>query len=277
MSHTTPILITPDWLSAQLNSEDLIILDASIPAIGTVPDVSKTKTTILSALRFDIEGEFSDSKSPYPHTMISPQDFTEFVRALGVNSNSQIVVYDDMGIFSAPRAWWMFKAMGHDNISILNGGLPAWQLAGLPCDKDYGSANQKGNFEARPLKNYFVNMHDIENIIETNEAVVIDARSADRFFSRVDEPRPGLRRGNIPGSINLPFNLVLENGAYKNAEQLAAVFDDLQINNSKPLYFSCGSGVTACIDAVAAKICGFEKVSVYDGSWCEWGSCKPAQ
>jgi len=275
MAAGLPILVSAHWLDKHSNDANLFLLDATIPVPGADPNNVATKKIIPKALRFDIDTEFSDQTAPYPHTCLSDAIFTAKVQALGINANSTIVVYDDIGIFSSPRAWWMFKAMGHEKIFILDGGLPAWQQAGLPTDGYYGASPSPGNFQAKLQPRWFVNIIDVEKTLSENNVTVIDARNADRFNSRIDEPRPGLRRGNIPGSLNMPFAQVLQDGYYKPVAALEREFKNLKLNKQQSLYFSCGSGVTACIDAVAALLCGYQNVSVYDGSWCEWGTTYP--
>lgn len=267
-------LVSVDALGSRLDESGLVLLDASMPPPGSTPDPSQPINTIKNARRFDIDTEFSDTAQAFPHMLPSPDVFSQKAQALGINNDSTIVVFDNQGMFSAPRAWWMFRAMGHDKVLILDGGMPAWQQAGFECDTEYHQAEHKGNFVARLQTGWFVAMNDIEKATRGEAITVVDARSADRFYSRVDEPRPGIRRGNIPSSINLPFDQVLIQGHYKSSADIEQEFKSLGINKNDELYFSCGSGVTACIDAVAARLCGFEKVSVYDGSWCEWASCK---
>ena len=275
MTENQSILVDPAWLAKNIDDPRLVILDASMAMPGTKPDPTQAITTIPNAIRFDIDGEFSQANTPFPHMLPSEEDFTNKVQKLGINNDSQVVVFDSVGIFSAPRAWWMFRAMGHNNVSLLNGGLPAWQAAGLNCANEYKKVKQFGDFKAHQDTQWFVSMPAVETAIAEGNVVIVDARSADRFHSRVDEPRPEIRRGNIPTSLNLPFDKVLKNGCYKAPATIEVEFNKLNIDKNSKIYFSCGSGVTACIDAAAALLCGFENVSVYDGSWCEWATCNP--
>lgn len=268
------ILIDCDWLLDQRDNPALIILDASMAAPGAKPNPTAEICTIPNALRFDIDQQFSDPDSLFPHTLPSPEIFSQKAQALGISNDSHLVIFDNAGIYAAPRAWWMFRAMGHQQVSILNGGLPAWRAAGHECDDKYAKTITTGDFEAKFQDRWFVNINDVEQALDNQIVTVIDARSADRFHSRVDEPRPDLRRGNIPGSKNLPFANLLNENAYMPTEELRKQFAALHLDREQPLFFSCGSGVTACVDAVAALLCGYNMVSVYDGSWCEWGSKK---
>lgn len=264
------ILVDPDYVQAHQNDPDFIILDATMAVVGADPLKVGEKKVIPGAIRFDVDQEFSINM-PFPHTMLPPALFTEKVQVLGINKNSTIVVYDDVGLFSSPRAWWMFKAMGHDNITILNGGLPRWLAAGFSIEQQHKTPKNLGDFQAKVRPEYFKNIDDIRNAI-ANGTHIVDARSADRFHSRVDEPRPNLRRGNIPSSKNLPFQTIINEQGYLPSEKIEAVLKELKLEKDEPVIFSCGSGITACIDAVAAKICGYSNVSVYDGSWTEWGT-----
>lgn len=262
------ILVKPSFIMQHRKESTLVVLDATMPVPGADQSALIAKKIIPGALKFDLDQIFSDN-SKFPHTMLSPKAFTEKVQELGINQNSRVVVYDDIGIFSSPRVWWMFRAMGFENIFILNGGLKSWLASGLSVDAQYGKKSTQGDFQARPQAGYFITIDEVKKAI-SNKQLIIDARNADRFNAKVDEPRPNLRRGNIPSSKNLPFQSLLNEQGYLRKEQLERCFDNFDLD--QPIIFSCGSGVTACIDAVAAKICGFTSVSVYDGSWCEWGT-----
>ena len=269
------ILVTPQWLAENLSSPTLVILDATIVVPGAA-STTRLAQHIPGALRFDIDNEFSDSRAPHPHTLPDPQQFSEQVQTLGINNDSLIVVYDDIGIFSAPRAWWMWRAMGHQQVFILNGGLPAWLSNGGATAIEHAAAKSRGDFQAHYEAGWFVDITTVEQAVSKKNKLVVDARNSDRFNSRIDEPRPGVRRGNIPGSCNLPFEQVLHNGRYKSSAELQQQFQLHWQNIGQPLIFSCGSGVTACIDAVAALLAGVNNVSVYDGSWCEWATVYPS-
>ncbi len=257
-------LVSSEWLKNNLNHPNLIILDAS----------QQTKQNgfldiqIKGARFFDIKNDFSNTNSKFPNTFPCVTHFENSCRKLGINNSSKIVVYDKMGIFSSPRVWWMFKTMGHDDVVVLNGGFPDWISHQFETETPKKVAYKTGNFVAKFNTSNICYFDFIKHNIVSNNALVIDARSADRFNSIVPEPRAELRSGNIPNSINLPYQLVLEHGKFKSKEKLEAIFT--KINTDKPLVFSCGSGITACIVLLACDSFLNNKKSVYDGSWTEW-------
>lgn len=255
-------LVSPEWLASHLDEPPLIVLDAS------AAPAQLAEEAIGNALRFDIDGPFSDRSTSLPHTMPSADDFGREAQALGVDGDSVIVVYDSMGTYSAPRAWWMLRAMGHDAVAVLDGGLPAWQAAGFPTTS-HGTAVE-GDFEPAPRAELIVDAHTVAERLEDESHVILDARSRGRFAGRDPEPRPGLRGGHIPGSKNLPYTELLRDGRFLPVEELRSKLDELA-NEHQALTMSCGSGVTACILALAATLAGRESISVYDGSWAEWG------
>lgn len=275
MNTPTSPLIECQQLFDILKHPELIILDASIPPIGNMakPQASWPSTVIANARRCDINGDFSDHSAPYPHTRLQQPIFQEKARALGINQNSKIVVYDDLGLFSAARVWWMFKAMGHHDVLVLNGGLPEWIRQGLPTEPAVINDNSiaHGNFIAKENIDMFCETEQVFEAISNEDISIVDARAKERFAGKVEEPRPGVRKGHIPQSINLPYQQLLLDGKLKPVEALKATFSQ-EIADDKTLIMSCGSGVTACILALAATLCGYKKISVYDGSWGEWGA-----
>ncbi|WP_237205630.1 sulfurtransferase [Rothia nasimurium] len=260
-------IVGAQWLSANIAAPNLVILDAS------VGEFAGASTGIPGARRFDIDGEFSAPEGV--HTMLEAVDFEAQVRALGISKDAAIVVYDRQGMFSAARGWFMFVAMGHDNVAVLDGGLPAWEAAGfsqLPLNE---GPFVPGSFVAED-RGLFVDALTTKALAERPDAAVIDARSAERFAGTAPEPRPGLRAGHIPGSVNLPFTSLLdEQGRFRAPEEMKAAVDAVA-GDAETLIFSCGSGVTACIDALAAYVSGYTELAVYDGSWSEWGAEDPA-
>ncbi|HJR99552.1 MAG TPA: sulfurtransferase [Flavobacterium sp.] len=256
----TPI-VSVNWLKEHLNDPELIILDA-------VLDPPPHDLQIVGARTFDIKNKFSDTSSSLPNTLPKPEAFAAEAQKLGINKNSKIVVYDTKGIYSSPRAWYLFKSMGHENVWVLDGGLPAWIKEELPTEIVSSSSYPKGDFEAQFNPEMFKNKEQVLENINSKKAVVVDARSTDRFNAETEEPREGLRSGHIPGAINLPFANVLKDGKYKSKEELEKILP-LQDKN---LYFSCGSGITACIDLIAYELIDAKnQKAIYDGSWTEWG------
>ncbi|MFN8411002.1 MAG: sulfurtransferase [Anaerolineales bacterium] len=263
-------LVSVQWLAENLTAENLIILDASMkPVIPVVNETPETSAYIPGALRFDFDQEICDHNTSLPHMMPSPEFFTDEMQKMGINQDSAIVVYDKIGLFSSPRAWWMFRAMGHEQVAVLDGGLPAWMNAGfktVPQLKE--KPLHRGNFVAQLQSGAFVASSDVMKALSDSNFSVMDARSVGRFKGLEPEPREGLRRGHMPNAVNIPYVNVLENGMMKSSINLKSIFD---IYKNKKMIFSCGSGVTACILALAAEQAGHKEFAVYDGSWSEWG------
>ena len=262
-------LVSSSWLSEHLNDPDLIILDSS-PITNVNKKASEnTGLCIPNARLFDLKNNFSDKSIDLPNMLPSPESFETECQKLGVNQNSKIVVYDNLGIYTSPRVWWMFKVMGHQNIMVLDGGLPDWMATGRPTtpinEEQYESGNFKANFEQERVKDY----HFILANTKAHDNIVIDTRSSGRFSGTAQEPREGLRSGHIPNTLNLPFEDVLENGKYKSTEALTELFKAQPIDDNSIVY-SCGSGLTACIVLLASEMVLPNKTLLYDGSWTEW-------
>ena len=267
---------TPDLISTEDSEEpltNLIILDASIPPVGQMnqPERQWPDFSLPNAQRFDLNKNFSDLSNPLPHTMPNSEHFQQQANVLGITSDAQIVVYDDQGLFSAARAWYMFKSMGHKNIAVLDGGLPAWLKSGFPVSTAKSSQNEIGNFTSKFSKEYFCNSDDIFKQLDSSENIIVDARASGRFEGKVAEPRKGIRSGHIPHSMNLPFSDLMINGLLLPKKALKEKFKKINAQD-KPMIMSCGSGVTACVLALTAEICGYQQLKVYDGSWSEWGA-----
>lgn len=259
-----------DWLNAYLNQ--CVVLDCGILKPGEQGQYS-AQLIVSGAKRFDISGAFSDPESSLPNTMCSAQQFQAQVRQLGINNSDTVVVYDDKGLFSAPRAWWMFKAMGYKKVYVLDGGLPAWQKANYPVTDSYALTQQIGNFIAEPQPNFFIDKQTVLKTLSEPDTLLLDARAKKRFSGEDPEPRANMRSGHIPNSKSLHYNRLLTNaGTLRSKEELTTLFNELDVKG-KHLQFSCGSGVTACILALGAMEVGFEQstLCVYDGSWSEWG------
>lgn len=266
-------LVSVKWLADHAGDPDLVLLDASLKPVtagGANSNDRDDGLRIPGTRIFDFDKKICDTASDLPHMMPAPDVFEREVRALGVNRDSIVVVYDRIGVYSSPRAWWMFKAMGHDAVSVLDGGLPAWSRAGLPVEPFGNSAASVGNFTARPRPGFFCDAARVADALQERDCKVLDARSENRFFGREPEPRPGLRSGHMPNALNLPFGAVLRNGLLLPREPLAELFAS-RVGHLKKLIFSCGSGVTSCVLALAADLAGYSEISVYDGSWSEWG------
>ncbi len=256
-------LITSKELYELLNDNThLILLDAS--------RVFDSNHTIEGAIHFDIKNEFSDTSNDLPNTLPSQEYFQAQCRKIGVNQNSKIVVFDNEGIFTSPRVWFLFKTFGHKDVCILDGGLPDWEVHHFPV----ASPKKQfitGNFIAQFNPSYVASYNEVVHNIETQDCILIDARSSGRFLGELPEPRAHLRSGHIKNAINLPYTFVVENGKFKSKKILKEIFESLDLKN-KSVIFSCGSGITACIILVAFVIVNEKIHSVYDGSWTEWAN-----
>lgn len=264
-------LVSADWLLQHLNDDNLIVLDASMekPLLGKSNTVGEQ--AIPGAKRFDFEKVICDQESALPNTMPKAECFEREVRKLGVNNDSTIVVYDNMGVYSSPRAWWMFKVMGHDNIYVLNGGLPAWVAAGGSVSS-ISEHSHDGTFESQHQPEKLVSVEAVLSNLQQPHSIILDARSAARFSGEDADPRPHVKSGHIPGSKSMPYTSLQSDGHMLPVSELHDRFLALELTPNDSIIFSCGSGVTACILALAATEAGFTELAVYDGSWSEWGT-----
>jgi thiosulfate/3-mercaptopyruvate sulfurtransferase len=275
-------LVSVDWLAAALNAPvdlgaPLVLLDASwhMPAAGRDGEAEWRAERIGNAGFFDFDRRICDRDSPLPHMLPDETLFTTEMRRLGVQQNSVVVVYDSVGLFSAPRAWWMLRAMGHTQVAVLDGGLPAWKQAGHAVNRDApecASVPISGHaFTARLRPSLVCDWREVLRATTAPDVCILDARSADRFHGRAPEPRPGLRGGHMPGAHSLPFDQLIQDGRMKPVAELRALLS-AHAGPQPRVIASCGSGVTACVIAFAAHLAGWEDIGVYDGAWAEWGA-----
>ena len=269
--HIKSPLVQAQWLAENLHHKNIIILDATLPKATSGNGNGVSANRIPGARFFDIKNTFSISTAPYPNTRIDGASFNDKAQHLGINNDSVIIVYDDHGIYSSARAWWMFKAMGHDQIAVLDGGLKAWQESGYSLEEKLKNNFKKGNFEGVCNNEFFKDSDDVLQLLDHESELIVDARAADRFQGLVEEPRAGLRSGHIPGSINIPYTHLLHGGKLIETAEIKNIFKN-RISTDKHITFSCGSGITACVLALGASLSGYKNLSVYDGSWTEWGS-----
>jgi thiosulfate/3-mercaptopyruvate sulfurtransferase len=276
------VLVDVKWLAENINHPQLIILDASahMPGAGRNASQEFKEKHIAHARFFDFNHQFADQQSDLPHMLPSAEVFTQEAQALGINQDSIVIIYDSAGIFSAPRGWWMFTAMGHTQCAVLNGGLPEWLIHSGTVESETNESGIKkvktkalGNFTAQLQTEHVKNVNDMTAAIKQQNICILDARSEDRFNGTAKEPREGLISGHIPSSKSLPFTLLLQDGKYKKLDELKKLIEH-RVDLDQPLYTSCGSGITACVIALAAHIVGIKSIAVYDGSWCEWGNPK---
>ena len=266
-------LTSSQWLFENLNHPDIIILDASQKSITEKKVNSNKNLRIKGARYFDLKNNFSDKAATLPNTFPNATQFEAECQKLGINDSSLIVVYDNLGIYSSPRVWWMLKSMGHKNVAVLNGGLPDWINNEYPIEEVKQQQYELGNFKAQLNSDNVKDYNYIKANTKTKQALVLDARSEDRFNGTAPEPREGLRSGSIPNSLNIPFGDVLENGKFKPEEEIKAIFSKINPEN-KELVYSCGSGLTACIILLAGELILPNTTAVYDGSWTEWAQLK---
>jgi thiosulfate/3-mercaptopyruvate sulfurtransferase len=263
-------VVSVDWLLEHLENESLVILDVTIPKVGSKKiEILEEKSQIKKAHFFDLK-DFSDAEAPLPNTMLTGEKFQQKAKQFGINNNHCIVVYDDLGIYSSPRVWWMFQLMGFENIAVLDGGFPEWKAKKYPIEKFSHKTLSKGNFTANYHFEKITFMTDVLANVSSKKYLVLDARSEGRFFGTEPEPRKEVRGGHIPNSKSLPHTDILDGTKMKPTDELKMIFETKNPEN-KPLIFSCGSGITASILALGATIAGIKNHSVYDGSWTEWG------
>lgn len=264
-------LATTGWLGANLGETDVRVVDASWRMPGNPPAIGDyIKQRLPGAVFFDLD-EIADHSSGLPHMLPSPKRFADWAGTNGISNDDRVIIYDDSGVFSAARAWWTFRAMGHERVSVLDGGLPKWLSEGRAVVS--GAANPRmAIYALRPTRPLARDHEDVRRALETASAVVLDARPAARFLGDAPEPRPGLRRGHMPGARNLPHSLLLaDKGVMKPAPELRKLFAARGVGDTTPVIATCGSGVTAAVIALAFEVSGHENAGLYDGSWTEWG------
>ena len=263
-------LVSVSWLSQNLNAPNLVVLDVSLESNIANIKVEFPGIQIKGARYFDLKRNFSDLESRLPNTLPNPKYFSLACRNLGINNNSTIVVYDNIGIYASPRVWWMFKSMGHKNIAVLDGGLPLWKNKNYPTESIQNRVLPEGDFKAKFNPNLLKKAFKIIENITSKEAILVDARSNGRFFGLIPETRKNLKSGHIPNAINLPFLDVLKDGKFISTNEISDIFKKLKIDK-RPKIFTCGSGLTACILILASTLISEDNHFLYDGSWSEWG------
>jgi thiosulfate/3-mercaptopyruvate sulfurtransferase len=267
----THFLVSTDWLAEHLDDPSVVLVDASwyMPAAGRSGHAEYLKGHIPGAVFFGID-DIADKKTDLPHMLPRPEEFAAAVGALGIGNDDTIVVYDEAGLFSAPRVWWTFSAMGARDVRVLDGGAPKWRAEGRPVEAGQTMRTPK-LFHPRFRPELVEDFAGVLGYSAAGGKTIIDARPADRFRGDAPEPRQGLASGHIPGSLNVPAGSLSVDGHLRPANELNAIFTAAGIDLEKPIVTSCGSGVTASTLALALQVAGAKDVAVYDGSWTEWG------
>ncbi len=272
MADDPKTLVSTDWLASHLKDPDLRIIDASwyLPDAGRDPKSEYDAAHIPGARFFDID-EISDHRSNLPHMAPPPEKFISRMRAMGIGDGHQVVIYDGLGLFSAPRVWWLFRLMGKTDVAVLDGGLPKWVSEGNPIE-DMPPVMRDRHITVSVQNHLVVDVTQVAHASKLSNHEILDARSPSRFSGEELEPREGLRSGHIPNSKNVHYRTLLnDNGTMKDANSLRDVFAAAGVDLAKPVITTCGSGVTAAIIYLALERLGVDRKALYDGSWSEWG------
>lgn len=272
-------LVTPAWLNEHLAAPDIRVVDATwfMPADPRDAKALFAERRIPGAIFFDID-EVADTNSDLPHMLPSAEKFASRMRKLGIGDGARIVVYDNHGLMSAARVWWTFRVFGHEDVSVLDGGFPAWERTGFEIETGPPRPRMERHFTARVRADLVRTHADVQRAIDSGgRTPILDARTVPRFRGEAAEPRAGLRGGHMPGAANIPFQSLLnDDGTMKPAAELSQMFKTAGAKSNAAPICSCGSGITASVIALALARTGRWDAAVYDGSWAEWGALEGA-
>ena len=267
------LLVSTDWLAERLNAPDVRILDGTtyLPTEGKDGRSLYEQEHIPGARFFDID-DIADDHSPLPHMLPPVEKFVSRIRRMGIGDGHRVVIYDQKGIYSAARVWWMFRVFGHEDVAVLDGGLPKWKAEGNAVTEEPVDPRER-HFTGRRNGSMVRDVTQMARAVKLGDEQIVDARAAGRFRGEAPEPRKGLRAGHIPGSLNVPFTTLLnDDQTMKSEAELRAVFEEAGVDLTKPIVTTCGSGVMACVLSLALARLGHGRNAVYDGSWVEWGA-----
>jgi thiosulfate/3-mercaptopyruvate sulfurtransferase len=263
-------LVSTQWLEDHLSAPDIAVVDGSYYLSTMKRDGYQEYLAahIPGAVFFDIN-KIADTANPLPHMLPSPAAFSSAMRQLGIGDGLSIVVYDGLGLFSAPRVWWTFRIFGVREVYILDGGFPKWKAEGRPIELGETRRTPR-HFTPRFNAGAVADLNVVRKALADKGAQVVDARSAERFAGTAPEPRPGLPSGHMPGALNVPYQDIVEDGRLVDVARIKAAFQKGGVDLDKPIITTCGSGVSAAILALALDALGKEPKALYDGSWTEW-------
>lgn len=273
MTTLPDVLVSTEWLAAHLGEPDLRVVDATfyLPHLKRDARAEFEQAHLPGAVFFDVEA-ISDHADPLPHMLPDAAGFAEAVGALGIGAGDRVVVYGGRGLIGSARAWWMFRAFGHDRVAVLDGGSAKWKKEGRPLETG-APAPAPRRFTAALHKELVADLARVRATLERGDAQIIDARSRGRFAATEPEIRPGIRGGHIPGSLNLPYNELFtgEDDVLRPDADVRGAFQTAGLDLGRPVVATCGSGVSAAVLALAMYRLGRRDAAVYDGSWTEWG------
>ncbi len=264
--------VSTEWVQGHLTEDYVAIVDGTwhLPGSGRDGRSDYLAGHIPGAVFFDIDA-IADTTNPLPHMLPSAEKFATAVGELGINEQQRIVVYDTLGMFSAPRVWWTFRVMGARDVVIMAGGLPKWKAERLPMSSG-PVLRTPTQFKPKFDPARVFDMGEVQRGLAAAGIQLVDARPSPRFLGEAPEPRPWVRSGHIPGSRNVPLAAITENGTLKGEAELRQAFANAGVDLTKPIVTSCGSGVNAAALNLALETLGVHATGLYDGSWTEWGA-----